>query len=77
MTKAETVCELFKLLRTNWRTRNEIEIELDMTEPAVSKLVAEFEANGMFRSRPRFNSGHPGTKPSEFCLSREWGGKVE
>ena len=77
MTKAETVCELFKLLRVQWRTRAEIERDLGMDGPAVTKWVTEFTANGMFSARQRQYSAGPGTKPTEFCLAPEWGGKAE
>lgn len=74
MTKAETVCELFKLLRVQWRTRTEVARDLGMSASTAANWVDELAANGMLLERQRSGSTVTGPAPAEFCLSPEWGG---
>ena len=76
MKNTDLVCELFKLLRSQWRTRAEIERDIGISEPTVTKWTAEFTANGMLIDRQRSSHAGRGPAPAEFCLAPEWGGKA-
>jgi len=77
MKKAETVCELFKLLRVQWRTRTEVARDLGMSASTAGDWVDELAANGMLLERQRSGGSSTGPAPAEVCLSPEWGGKAE
>lgn len=74
---AEIVCELFKLLRSQWLSRPAIQRATGLSEGTVHRWCAELEANGMFVKRlPDRPDGAIGQTPHEYTLAREWGGQA-
>ncbi|MDT7834984.1 hypothetical protein [Aquabacterium sp. OR-4] len=72
----ETVCELFKLLRSQWRSRAEIQRDAGLADKTVEKWCAELVANGMLVQRTRPDHEGRGIAPVEFALAPAWGGQA-
>ena len=74
-TVASTACELFKVARSEWMTREEIAEHSGLNLNSVRRWVDEFTAHGILvqRERPRRGDGG-GRGAAEFALAREWGG---
>lgn len=72
------LCDLVKLLRSQWLSRPQIAKELGVHENTCRTWVAELTANGMLREMQAERRDQPGAgrTPMIYSLSPEWGGQA-
>lgn len=74
-TAASIACEMFKAVRCQWMSREEMAEHTGLHAATVRRWVDEYTAHGIFvsRTRPRDPDGS-GRGPVEVALAPEWGG---
>ena len=73
MNAAEKACEVFKMLRAEWRSCNQVASELGIRADSAADWIAEYERQGLVISREGPKSAR-GPAAKQYRLAPEWGG---
>lgn len=75
ITRAAMACEMIKVARDEWLTKDEIADRIGIGMNTAPRWIKEYVANGILLRRIRRKTVHDGRKsPAEYCLAPEWGG---